>query len=130
MRKVRIKAGDIAAVAVLHETPTAEAIWKALPLEGRGNRWGQEIYFDIPVSLEKEPAAREVVNVGELGYWPTGEAFCIFFGPTPASQGNEIRAASPVNIFGQIEGNAKDFERVPDGSRVTIEKAGETSDAG
>lgn len=121
-RIMRIRAGDVEADAVLHDTKTAEAIWNALPIEGRGNRWGEEIYFSIGISLEGEQG-REVVEVGDLGYWPPGKAFCIFFGPTPASEGREPRAASPVNVFGRIEGDATRFRAVRDGARVTIERS-------
>jgi hypothetical protein len=122
-KKIRIKAGNVEADAVLNESPTADKIWGALPLEARGNTWGDEIYFEIPVKCTLEKDAKEVVKEGNLGYWPPGSAFCIFFGPTPASQGREIRAASAVNIIGQVSGDATLFKKVPQGARVRIEKA-------
>lgn len=122
MQKIRISAGDISAVAMLNDGPTAKAIWDALPIEGRVNTWGDEIYFDIPVQLGEEEGASEVVQLGDLGYWPTGHAFCIFFGLTPVSRGDEIRAASAVNIFGQIEGDAAVFKGVPNGAPIKVEK--------
>jgi hypothetical protein len=121
-RIIRIRAGDVEADAALNDTKTAQAIWNALPIEGRANRWGEEIYFSIGVSLALEQG-REVVEVGDLGYWPPGQAFCIFFGPTPASEGAEPRAASPVTVFGRIEGEATRFRAVRDGARVTIERS-------
>ena len=122
MRKIRISAGDISAIAILNDGPTADAIWDALPIEGRANTWGDEIYFEIPVHLGEEDGASEVVQVGDLGYWPTGNAFCIFFGLTPVSHGNEIRAASAVNIFGEIEGEAAVFKGVANGALINVEK--------
>jgi uncharacterized protein len=119
-RRIRIIAGEVAATARLNDSRTAAAIWEALPIAGRANRWGDEIYFDIPVDLEPE-AGREVVEAGELGYWPPGTAFCIFWGRTPASQGDEIRAASPVNVFGRVEGDASGFGAVRSGEQVRIE---------
>jgi len=101
---------------------TAQAIFDALPIEGRANTWGDEIYFSIPVEVEAE-TPRDVVELGELGYWPPGSAFCIFFGPTPASRGNEIRPASPVNVFGRVSGDPKIFKKVKSGETVRIEKA-------
>ena len=98
MRKIRITAGGVTTTATLGETRTADAIWEALPIEGQANTWGDEIYFSIPVQLDEENA-RQVVALGDLGYWPPGVAFCIFFGPTPVSSGDEIRPASPVNVF-------------------------------
>jgi hypothetical protein len=121
-RRIRIRAGQVEAVAALGGSPTAEAIWQALPIQGRANRWGDEIYFEIPVHQPAEPEAREVVEPGEIAYWPPGEAFCIFFGPTPASRGDEIRAASPVNVCGRIEGDAAVFTRVRSGTTVSLER--------
>ena len=123
MKTISISASGVTAKAVLEKTPTAEAVLKALPMEGRVNRWGEEIYFSIPVSLKEEAGARDVLEMGELGYWPPGKAFCIFFGPTPASRGTEIRAASKVNVFGRITGDATVFSKVPDGAKITIKEA-------
>jgi hypothetical protein len=119
---VTITAGSVEATAVLNDTRTADAIWNALPIEGRANRWGDEIYFSIGLGLAPEQG-REVVDVGDLGYWPPGKALCIFFGPTPASEGSEPRAASPVNVFGRVEGDATAFRAVGDGTRVTVIRA-------
>jgi hypothetical protein len=104
----------------LNASQTANAIWEALPIDARANRWGDEIYFEIPVDLEPEDG-REVVEAGDLGYWPPGTAFCIFWGRTPASQADEIRAASPVNVFGRIEGDPTGFGAVRSGQPVRIE---------
>ena len=123
MRKIQITAGDVSAAAVLHDNPTADAIWEALPIEGQVNTWGEEIYFSIPVHLNQAGDARETVDMGNLGYWPPGNAFCIFFGRTPMSRGDEIRPASAVNVFGQVEGDATIFTSVGDGTRIEIEKA-------
>jgi hypothetical protein len=109
--------------AELNESETARRIWEALPIEAKANRWGEEIYFAIPVKAGLEADAREIVSAGELGYWPPGKAFCIFFGPTPASHGDEIRAASPVNIIGKVLGNPKVFLKINDGSKITLDKA-------
>ena len=119
-KKIRIKAGKVEVSAELNSTKTAQAIWDALPITGRGNRWGEEIYFSIPLSLEPENA-HEVVTMGDLGYWPPGTAFCIFFGPTPMSQGQEIRPASAVNVFGKVTGDAKVLKQVASGTEITIE---------
>jgi len=120
-KKIRIKAGKVEVSAELNTTKTAQAIWDALPITGRGNRWGEEIYFSIPLSLEPENA-QEVVTMGDLGYWPPGTAFCIFFGPTPMSQGQEIRPASAVNVFGKVTTDAKVLKQVASGTEITIER--------
>jgi len=122
-KKIKITAGSVEAAAVLNDSPTAAKIWEALPIEARGNTWGDEIYFAVPVKASLEKDAREVVEVGDLGYWPTGSAFCIFFGPTPVSRGKEVRPASAVNVIGRVTGDAKAFKKVADGARVKIEKA-------
>jgi len=120
-RKIRIKAGAIEVTAELNTTKTAEAIWQALPIKGSVNRWGDEIYFSIPVSLESEDA-QELVSLGDLGYWPPGTAFCLFFGPTPMSKGQEIRPASPVNVFGKIIGDTNVLRQVASGTEITVDR--------
>jgi hypothetical protein len=120
--RIEIRAGDITAQAELNETQTAQAIWEALPFEGRANRWGEEIYFSIPVTLEME-RGQEVVEAGDLGYWAPGRAFCIFFGPTPASRGEEIRPASPVTVFGHLIGEATVFQEVKEGTPVLVRRS-------
>ncbi len=118
-RQIRIRCGEVEVAATLHDSASASAIWDALPIAGSANVWGDEIYFRIPVALAEDDA-QEVVALGDLGYWPPGNAFCIFFGPTPMSRGNEIRPASPVNVFGRVEGDVTVFKRVASGTRVTI----------
>ncbi len=107
--------------AELNETRTAQAIWEALPIKGQANRWGDEIYFSIPLKLEEENA-QELVGMGDLGYWPPGAALCLFFGPTPMSKGEEIRPASAVNVFGRITPDATVLKQVASGAEVTIER--------
>ena len=115
-------AGEVQA-ALSEENPrTAQAIWEALPIEARANTWGDEIYFSIPVNVGAENT-KEIVEMGDLGYWPPGNAFCIFFGPTPASHGDEIRPASPVNVIGRVLGDPTVFKRVRSGERVTLGRA-------
>lgn len=121
--RIVITAGSVTAEAELNESATAQAIWEALPISGRASTWGDEIYFRIPVEAEEAPDARAEVEVGELGYWPVGSAFCIFFGATPASSGDEPRAASPVNIVGRVVGDATVFHQVPSDALVTLSKA-------
>ena len=121
-RGIRIQIGDVVLQGELHESPTASLIWEALPIEGRGNRWGEEIYFAIPVKAELDETARAVVERGDLGYWPQGHALCIFFGPTPVSRGDEIRPASPVNIVGNIKGDLRVLKEVAEGTMVRLDK--------
>ena len=121
-RQIRITSGAVSVLAELNETSTADTIWQSLPLTNNVNTWGDEIYFAIPVKMDLENG-QEVVGLGDLGYWPPGSAFCIFFGPTPASRGDEIRAASPVNIFGKLIGDPKVCKGIEQGEKVVVERA-------
>ncbi len=120
MRRIRIEVGDSRVLGELKDTDTARSIWDALPLCGAANTWGDEIYFPIPVELQQAGDAQAVVSLGDLGYWPPGQALCIFFGPTPNSSEKEIRPASPVNVFGHIMGYATVLKQVRGGQQVTI----------
>ena len=118
--KIEIQLDDIVLTASLDTSRTAAAIAAALPVESHANLWGEEIYFEIPVDIDLDDAATEEVEPGTLAYWPTGRAFCIFFGPTPVSTGSKPRAYSPVNIFGRIDRPWAVLKQVPDGARVRV----------
>ena len=122
MKRITIMVEDVTLTAELNESKTAQRIYDSLPLESTVNVWGDEIYFDIPVALEQEPDARQDVDVGTLGYWPLGSAFCVFFGPTPVSSDDQPRAYSPLNVFGRVIGDAKILKKVSGGSTVRVEK--------
>jgi hypothetical protein len=120
-RQIRIRAGDFEIAGVLNETPTAGRVWDALPIEASGSTWGDEIYFRIPVQ-HREDDAQETVKMGDIGYWPPGQALCLFFGPTPMSTGDEIRPASPVNVIGRMEGEPTLLKSVGSGERVVVDR--------
>jgi len=120
--EIIIQAGQVKMEAELAESITAGEIYEALPLEAVVQTWGDEIYFEIPVSRELDETARERVEVGDLGYWPTGRAFCIFFGPTPVSGPGEIRPASAVNIIGRVRGDSREFKKVPAGTTIRLSR--------
>jgi len=119
-KQIVITAGSTTVRAELNDSATALAIRAALPIEGRANRWGGEIYFTIDVEADLEDDAREVVEAGELAFWPPGRAFCVFFGSTPASSGSQIRAASPVNVVGRVTEDLAPLWDVPDGARISV----------
>jgi len=119
-RRIVIQAGRVEVKAELGDTSVSDKIYAALPIEGCARTWGDEIYFEIPVAASLDESAREVVDPGDLGYWPTGRAFCIFFGPTPASRGSEIRPASAVSIVGKVQGDLSPLKTVNDGDRVRL----------
>jgi len=123
-RRIVIKTGAVEAIAELNDTDTAEAIWEALPINATGNLWGDEIYFSIPLKLGLEKG-QELVVSGDLGYWPQGNAFCIFFGLTPLSRGDEIRPASAVTVFGRVIGDTSVFRQVASGAAIIIDRVAE-----
>jgi uncharacterized protein len=121
-KQIKITAGGIQVDAELYDTPTGQTIADVLPITGRSQRWGDEIYFAIAPAAELEKNSRNVLEAGELAYWPPGKAFCIFFGKTPASQGDEIRAASAVNVVGKMKGDFSSLTGVASGDSVLIEQ--------
>ncbi len=121
MQKIQIKIGHLTMEAELNDTPTARKIIEILPVETSFNTWGDEIYFSLPISAELDDSARAVVEIGDLGYWPPGKAFCIFFGQTPASQPGKIMPASSVNIIGRALGEATRFKEVMQERRIRLE---------
>ncbi len=125
MKKVIISVENTSISAELNNTTTAHKIIENLPLEGTVNVWGEEIYFEVPLQIELEADARADVEVGDLAYWPSGPAFCIFFGPTPVSIDEKPRAYSPVNIFGHILGDASKLKTVSTGSKIKIAQSGD-----
>jgi hypothetical protein len=121
-RQVQITALDVTVIATLNDSPTADAVWDALPISARAQTWGDEIYFGIPVEAENDDYAEETVELGAVGYWPPGNALCLFFGPTPMSAPGEIRPASAVNVLGMIEGDPAVLKSVPNGTAITVER--------
>ena len=121
--RMRIRLGALTMEAELNDSPTARKIAAALPITTAFNTWGDEIYFSIPVHAEVEDTAQEVVQIGDLGYWPPGRAFCIFFGQTPMSQPGKIMPASAVNVIGKVLGDATQFKDVMHEKQIVLETA-------
>ncbi|MEW6182001.1 MAG: cyclophilin-like fold protein [Bacillota bacterium] len=118
-RQILVTAGSVTVEAELNPSATAQAVWETLPITGQVNTWGDEVYFYVSLKMpEENPQA--VVEAGDFGYWPVGPALCLFFGPTPASRGNEIRPASPVNIIGRVKGDARVLKGVADGESIKL----------
>ena len=122
-QRIRITAGTVQSEGELADNTTGRMVAGALPISASARTWGDEIYFPIPVEAELEDG-KEAVEMGDLGYWPPGNAFCIFFGPTPASRGAEIRPASAVTVIGRVDGDATVFRGVVAGQAVVIEGMG------
>ena len=122
MKPIRIILGDLVLDADLNDSPTARLVFEALPIESPFDTWGDEIYFSIPVEMELESDARDVVQSGDLGYWPSGNAFCIFFGPTPTSGPGEIRPASAVNVIGRVVGDETQLKNRLSESMIRVER--------
>lgn len=122
-QQITITVDNITLRATLNDSPAARQIGDALPITGKANVWGDEIYFGIPLAMDEAADAKAEVEVGALAFWPPGNAFCIFYGPTPVSKGKEPRAYSPVNVFGHIEGDATQLRGTRSGAAVQIERA-------
>jgi hypothetical protein len=122
-RRIRITSGEVAVTARLVASETAELVWDALPLEATASTWGDEIYFRTPISTGESPDSRAVQEVGAVAYWPSGQALCLFFGPTPASTGNEPRAISPVNPVGMIEDDPRVLRSIGQGAGILVERS-------
>lgn len=123
MRRLRMTLGSVSLEAELFATPTADAIWNALPFNSRAQTWGDEVYFSVPVSAKKEKDARDVVQAGELAFWVEGDSIAIGFGRTPISHGNEIRLAAKTNIWGKALGDVKQLKSIKAGAAIKVEKA-------
>ena len=121
--EIDIKVGDVTLRAELHDTPAAREVGTLLPLQTSFHTWGEEIYFEIHLSAELDDTAREEVEIGDLGYWPTGRAFCIFFGQTPMSTEDKIVPASAVNIIGQVKDDVKRLKSVVGADEILITPA-------
>lgn len=121
-KKIEIKVAGVSVEAILNDSKSAQAVFSALPITGSVNTWGDEIYFSTSLSLPPEDP-KEIVELGDIGYWPPGKAICLFFGLTPISTGDEIRPASPVNIIGKIIGDAKVLKKAKDGDKIEIFRA-------
>ena len=122
MRKILITISNLSVSAELNNSVSADKIWEALPLSGSANVWGDEIYFEIPVSLKEVSDAQQEVEIGTLAYWPPGSALCVFFGKTPVSTNDKPKAYSPVNILGSVGGDSKVFKIVKAGDQIVIDK--------
>jgi uncharacterized protein len=120
MPRIRFDFGDLSLEAELLDTPTAKAIAAALPITAAVLTWGEEVYFDVPVNVKREPDARAVVTPGEIAFWPDGPAIAIGFGRTPISKGNETRLASPCNVFAKALSSVKVLAKVKTGTKVEV----------
>jgi len=120
MRKIKIKAGRVELRVELLDTPTADAVYAALPIQSRASTWGDEVYFATPISVDREPDARDVVQRGEIAFWVEGDSIAIGFGRTPVSRGEEIRLAARTNIWGRALDDVRKLKTVKSGDAVSV----------
>ena len=121
-RKIIISTENLRMEAILAEGSAADIFWNTLPITGQVNTWGDEIYFNVNLQMPLDDDASDIVESGDIAFWPPGSAFCIFFGRTPASSGDEVRAASAVNVLGKIDGDEREFRSVPSGEEIRLEQ--------
>jgi len=121
MRTIVITVGAVRLRAELLDTPTADAIYRSLPIESEARTWGEEIYFSTPVQVTKETDARDVVEAGEIAFWVEGHSIAIGYGRTPVSRGNEIRLVSPVNVWARALDDVRTLAKAGDGETVRVE---------
>ena len=121
-RKIIISTENLRMEAILAEGSSADIFWNTLPITGQVNTWGDEIYFNVNLQMPLDDDASDIVESGDIAFWPPGSAFCIFFGRTPASLGDEVRAASAVNVLGKIDGDEREFRSVPTGEEIRLEQ--------
>jgi hypothetical protein len=123
MRKMKLTIGTVLLEVELKDCITADALLQAAPFESSANTWGDEVYFSTPVQVAEQPDARTVMEPGDIAFWPPGNAIAIGYGPTPVSRGNEIRLASPANVWGRALGDVKQLKAVRPGARIKVEVA-------
>ena len=123
-RQIQISSGNLTLTATLNDLETANQLWESLPITGRVQIWGDEIYFSIPVNVEEELDSQETVRAGAVAYWPPGSALCLFWGPTPVSAPGEIRPASAVNVVGIVDNDPTLLAQVPAAAEIVVEKVG------
>ncbi len=121
--KIHLNIAGVSIAAELHDNPTARTLAGSLPLTGTVCMWGDELFFSTDVQADPAEDAREELEVGDIAYWPPGQAVCIFFGRTPASDGDKPRAASPVSVVGKLQGDPNTLRNVADGDRITVSPA-------
>lgn len=120
MTKIIFEFEKLSIEGELNDSPTSKALIKSLPIEGISQIWGDEIYFSTSISKENDEWAKETVDLGDIAFWPPGNAICLFFGPTPVSSGDEIRPASATNVMGKIIGDLEELKTINSGDNVKV----------
>lgn len=120
MTKIIFEFEKLSIEGELNDSPTSKALINSLPIEGISQIWGDEIYFSTSISKENDEWAKETVDLGDIAFWPPGNAICLFFGPTPMSKGDEIRPASPTNVMGKIIGDLEELKTINSGDNVKV----------
>ena len=120
LQKIQINLSNITFYGYLEINDFTKKIMSKFPLESDIQFWGDEIYFPISIYGNSIDNLKEVVSKGDIAYWPPGNAFCIFWGPTPMSVEDEIRPASPVKVIGYMDSDSSDFSQFNNGEKINI----------
>ena len=123
MKKLILRINGKSLNLFLKETETAEKIYNAVPINSSINTWGEEIYFNTNLSINREKEAKAVVDFGEIAFWTEGSAIAIGYGKTPVSSGDEIRLASPCNIWANADFDKSFFGDINDGDKISLDKS-------
>ncbi|MFL2664751.1 MAG: cyclophilin-like fold protein [Dehalococcoidia bacterium] len=121
-KKIKISSENFHTTATLNNTKWADYLYKNLPIEGSSQFWGDELFFSTPINMEEDADSLEVVNIGDIAFWPPGSAFCIFWGPTPMSRDEEIRPVSKVNLLGSIDSQLLKIKDINAGNKMVISR--------
>ena len=124
MREIVIQSGAVAVRARLLDTPTADVVWRALPLYSTAEIWGKEVHFEVPLEAYLEADARQLVSAGEIAFSPDGDAISIAYGKTPTSRGKQIRLATPSNVFAIAYDDVAAFAAVAPGAEISVRSIG------
>ncbi len=118
--KIKIKFDNFEIQGELDNSQASNDISKLLPIEGKSNLWGGEVFVELPEMLPY-PGNLDEVEIGDIAYWQEGPAICFFFGETLGSFSNKPRPHSPVIVIGKLD-NIEPLKYLKAGVKIRVEK--------